>query len=74
MSCFVQRIDLAEIAPLTVVLLVSAIPVALPTMFTINMALGTLELSRKRAIVTRLELFKKSRPHKKYRLLEDAIE
>jgi H+-transporting ATPase len=45
----------AEIAPLTVILLVSAIPVALPTMFTISMALGSLELSKKGAIVTRLD-------------------
>jgi H+-transporting ATPase len=50
-----RGIDPAEIAPLTVVLLVSAIPVALPTMFTISMALGSLELSRKGAIVTRLD-------------------
>ncbi len=50
-----RGIDLAEIAPLTVVLLVAAIPVALPTMFTISMALGSLELSRKGAIVTRLD-------------------
>jgi H+-transporting ATPase len=45
----------AELAPLTVILLVSAIPVALPTMFTISTALGSLELSRKGAIVTRLD-------------------
>jgi len=50
-----RGINLAEIAPLTVILLVSAIPVALPTMFTISMALGSLELSRKGAIVTRLD-------------------
>ena len=50
-----KGVDPAEIAPLTVVLLVSAIPVALPTMFTISMALGSLELSRKGAIVTRLD-------------------
>ena len=50
-----RGIDPAEIASLTVVLLVSAIPVALPTMFTISMALGSLELSKKGAIVTRLD-------------------
>jgi H+-transporting ATPase len=49
-----RGIDPAEIAPLIVILLVSAIPVALPTMFTISMALGSLELSRQGAIVTRL--------------------
>jgi hypothetical protein len=47
-------LDPAEIAPLAVILLVSAIPVAMPTMFTISMALGSFELSKKGAIVTRL--------------------
>ena len=50
-----RGISMEEIAPLTVILLVSAIPVALPTMFTISMALGSLELSKKGAIVTRLD-------------------
>jgi H+-transporting ATPase len=50
-----RGVSLAEIAPLTVILLVSAVPVALPTMFTISMALGSLELSKKGAIVTRLD-------------------
>ena len=50
-----RGMDPAEIAPLTVILLVSAIPVALPTMFTISMALGSFELSKKGAIVTRLD-------------------
>ena len=50
-----RGMDPAEIAPLTVVLLVSAIPVAMPTMFTISMALGSLDLSKKGAIVTRLD-------------------
>jgi len=50
-----KEMDPAEIAPLAVILLLSAIPVALPTMFTISMALGSLELSRKGAIVTRLD-------------------
>jgi H+-transporting ATPase len=39
---------------LALVLLVSAIPVALPTMFTITMALGSFELARKGVLVTRL--------------------
>ena len=53
---FLKGTPIAEIAPLTVILLVSAIPVALPTMFTISMALGSLELSKKGAIVTRLDV------------------
>ena len=50
-----KGISISEIAPLVVILLVSAIPVALPTMFTISMALGSLELSKMGAIVTRLD-------------------
>ena len=46
--------DLVGILPLAVVLLVSAIPVALPTMFTISMAIGSLELARKGVLITRL--------------------
>ncbi|MFB3926635.1 MAG: plasma-membrane proton-efflux P-type ATPase [Syntrophales bacterium] len=43
-----------EVLPLAVVLMVSAIPVALPTMFTISMALGSLELIKKGVLITRL--------------------
>jgi len=50
-----RGIGLVEILPLTVILLLSAIPVALPTMFTITMALGSLELARKGVLVTRLD-------------------
>ncbi len=48
-------LDPAEIALLAVILLVSAIPVAMLTMFTISIALGSFELSKKGAIVTRLD-------------------
>jgi len=50
-----KGMNLIEILPLAAILLVSAIPVALPTMFTITMALGSLELSKKGALVTRLD-------------------
>jgi len=46
---------LGDIIPLAAILLVSAVPVALPTMFTISMALGALELAKKGALVTRLD-------------------
>ncbi len=46
--------DILPILPLAVVLMVSAIPVALPTMFTISMALGSLELAKKGVLITRL--------------------
>ncbi len=43
-----------EILPLMLVLLLSAIPVALPVMFTVSMALGARELAGKNVLVTRL--------------------
>jgi H+-transporting ATPase len=49
-----KGMNLFEILPLAVVLMVSAIPVALPTMFTISMALGSLELMKKGILITRL--------------------
>jgi H+-transporting ATPase len=50
-----RGLDLVEMLPLAVILLVSAIPVALPTMFTVSMALGSLELAKKGVLVTRLD-------------------
>jgi H+-transporting ATPase len=49
-----KGMDLLEVLPLAVVLMVSAIPVALPTMFTISMALGSLEMIKKGVLITRL--------------------
>jgi len=48
-------LPLAEILPLAAILLLSAVPVALPTMFTVSMALGSLELSKRGVLVTRLD-------------------
>ena len=45
---------LIEILPLSLVLLMSAVPVALPVMFTVSMAVGSMELARRGALVTRL--------------------
>jgi len=45
---------LVEMLPLTLVVLLSAIPVALPVMFTVSMAVGSIQLTRKGALVTRL--------------------
>ncbi len=45
---------LLELLPLALVLLMSAIPVALPVMFTVSMALGSAELARRGVLVTRL--------------------
>jgi len=49
-----KGINLLEILPLILILLLSAIPVALPAMFTISMALGSMELVKKGVLVTRL--------------------
>lgn len=46
--------SLLEILPLTLILLVTAIPVALPAMFTLSMALGSIELAKLGVLVTRL--------------------
>jgi len=45
---------LLEMAPLMLVLLMSAVPVALPVMFTVSMALGSKELAKRGVLVTRL--------------------
>src|SRR5674476_987292 len=45
---------LLEMAPLMLVLLMSAVPVALPVMFTVSMAVGSKELAKRGVLVTRL--------------------
>jgi H+-transporting ATPase len=49
-----ERISLLDVLPIVLVLLLSAIPVALPAMFTVSMALGSMELTKKGVLVTRL--------------------
>ena len=51
---FIRGVNPLDMLSLTLMLIVSAIPVALPAMFTITMALGSLELSKKGVLVTRL--------------------
>ena len=50
----IRGIPLLETVPLTLVLLMSAVPVALPVMFTVSMAVGARELARRGVLVTRL--------------------
>jgi H+-transporting ATPase len=50
----IQGAPLLEMAPLMLVLLMSAVPVALPVMFTISMAVGSKELASHGVLVTRL--------------------
>jgi magnesium-transporting ATPase (P-type) len=49
-----EGLPLLEILPLTLVLLMSAVPVALPVMFTVSMAVGSVALARLGVLITRL--------------------
>ncbi len=49
-----EDLPLFDILPLTLVLLMSAVPVALPVMFTVSMAVGSVELARRGVLITRL--------------------
>lgn len=49
-----EGLRLIDILPLSLVLLMSAVPVALPVMFTVSMAIGSIELARRGLLVTRL--------------------
>ena len=50
----IRGVPLIEMIPLMLVLLMSAVPVALPVMFTVSMALGSKELAKRGVLVTRL--------------------
>jgi len=50
----IRGASLLEMIPLVLVLLMSAVPVALPVMFTVSMAAGSRELARDGVLVTRL--------------------
>jgi P-type E1-E2 ATPase len=51
---FTRGTPLIEMVPLMLVLLMSAVPVALPVMFTVSMAVGSKELAKRGVLVTRL--------------------
>jgi H+-transporting ATPase len=51
---YIKGTPIIQTLPLVLVLAVSAIPVALPAMFTISMALGSVELVNKGILITRL--------------------
>lgn len=53
-ASYAEGIDLLQVIPLALVLIVFAVPVALPAMFTVSMAIGSQELARKGVLVTRL--------------------
>ena len=50
----IRHVPLLEMIPLMLVLLMSAVPVALPVMFTVSMAVGAKELAKRGVLVTRL--------------------
>jgi len=50
----IRHVPLLEMIPLVLVLLMSAVPVALPVMFTVSMAVGAKELAKRGVLVTRL--------------------
>jgi plasma-membrane proton-efflux P-type ATPase len=50
----IRGASLIETIPLMLVLLMSAVPVALPVMFTVSMAVGSKELAKRGVLVTRL--------------------
>jgi plasma-membrane proton-efflux P-type ATPase len=50
----VRGVPLLEVLPLALVLLMSAVPVALPAMFTVSTAVGSMELAKQGVLVTRL--------------------
>ena len=50
----IRGASLIEMIPLMLVLLMSAVPVALPVMFTVSMAVGSKELAKRGVLVTRL--------------------
>ncbi|MHB1095265.1 MAG: plasma-membrane proton-efflux P-type ATPase [Gemmatimonadaceae bacterium] len=50
----IRHVPMLDMIPLLLVLLMSAIPVALPVMFTVSMAVGAKELAKRGVLVTRL--------------------
>ena len=50
----IRGVSLVEMVPLMLVLLMSAVPVALPVMLTVSMAVGAKELAKRGVLVTRL--------------------
>ena len=50
----IRAVPLLDVIPLVLVLLMSAVPVALPVMFTVSMAVGAKELAKRGVLVTRL--------------------
>lgn len=53
-ASLIEGAPLSDVLPLSLVLLMSAVPVALPVMFTVSMAVGSVELAKHGVLVTHL--------------------
>ena len=53
-ASFLRHTPLLEMIPLMLILFMSAIPLSLPVMFTVSMAVGSKELAKRGVLVTRL--------------------
>lgn len=53
-GAWIEGLPLLEVLPLALVVLMGAIPVALPVMFTVSMAVGAREMARLGVLITRL--------------------
>jgi H+-transporting ATPase len=53
-TALVQGQRLVDVLPIALVLLMSAVPVALPVMFTVSMAVGSVDLGRRGVLITHL--------------------
>ncbi|MEM3214643.1 MAG: plasma-membrane proton-efflux P-type ATPase [Conexivisphaerales archaeon] len=51
---YIKGLSIIPVIPLALMLIVFAVPVALPAMFTVTMALGSLEIAQEGALLTRL--------------------
>ncbi|MCI4434738.1 MAG: plasma-membrane proton-efflux P-type ATPase [Thermoplasmata archaeon] len=51
---YIRHMDMIRLIPLSLMLVVFAVPVALPAMFTVSMAVGSLDIAKKGVLLTRL--------------------
>ncbi|MHB8354660.1 MAG: plasma-membrane proton-efflux P-type ATPase, partial [Burkholderiales bacterium] len=54
LAAFLEGMPLLRVLPVALAILMNAVPVALPVMFTVSMALGSLELTRQGVLITQL--------------------
>ncbi len=54
LAAFFEGMPLLRVLPVALAILMNAVPVALPVMFTVSMALGSLDLTRQGVLITQL--------------------